>query len=76
MSDIQEQIDLAWEEHDADSALIEAYVPEADLLTWDEALKLAEERAQKAAQALQDSDEPETTMKELDARYLKELGFG
>lgn len=76
MSDtIQAQIERAWEQHEADKALIAAYVPEADRLSWDEALSLAYERNKEAAQALMDSDESETP-EERERRYMKELGFG
>lgn len=76
MSDtIQAQIERAWEQHEADKALIAAYVPEADTLSWDDALALAYERDKEAAQALMDSDDPETP-EERDRRYMRELGFG
>jgi len=67
---IQAQINQMWNQFEYENALIAAYVPEADIITRDEALSLAYERDAKAAQELEIS-----AKKELDAQYLKELGF-
>lgn len=67
---IQAQIEQMWQQKEYEDALIAAYVPEADTLTRDEALSLAKERDEQAAQELEFA-----AKKELDAQYLKELGF-
>jgi hypothetical protein len=67
---IQAQIEQMWQQKEYENALIATYVPEADTLTREEALILAKERNEQAAQELEF-----TAKKELDAQYLKELGF-
>ena len=82
MSDsVQAQIEYLWQTKEYEDALLATYVPEANLLDRETALKLAHERDQKAAQELTEDGEREKR-NEVDesknkqvAQYLKELGF-
>lgn len=74
MSDtVQDQIEQMWEQKAYEDALIEAYVPDADMLTRGEALNLALERDENAAENLKKSIN-EITEEDIQ-RMLKEIGF-
>lgn len=49
---IQAQMEQMWDLHEFETAMIAAYVPEAEQMSRDEALALAYQRDREAAEAL------------------------